>query len=84
MKKLHKTCGKGDTFGECFDLNISEDCVILCRNSGRGWVPFKFLLPHQVYLQDLKDDLKENGDASTIYAVFPVNSYNYIKVAEGS
>ena len=84
MKKLCRTT-KGSS-GKVFDIPnthpLKDNCVILCRNNGGGWKPFKFLLEHQVYLEDIKEDMKEHGGAHVEYAVFRVNPEHYHMLVE--
>lgn len=49
----HKSCF--DSVGGMLSFELPEGCtaVILVGNSGGGWKPFRFLLPHQVYLKDI-------------------------------
>lgn len=59
-----------DSTGGMLDFKLPKDCdlVILMGNRGGGYVPFSSLLPHQVYLNDLREVCKEEG-FEVIYAV---------------
>lgn len=48
------------------------DLVILCGNSGGGYIPYRCLLPHQVYVAELKKAFEEYH-FEVIYAL-PVRS----------
>lgn len=60
--------------GGCLDFNIPKhhDLIILAGNKGGGYIPYKCLLPHQVYLTDLKKDFIEHN-FEVIY-VIPVKA----------
>jgi hypothetical protein len=60
-----------------FKLPLCYDLVILCGNKGGGHTPYKCLLPHQVYLSDIKNDFeKYNFEVITIFPVkSKTNSY---------
>jgi len=55
-----------------FDMPKHHDLIILAGNKGGGYIPYKCLLPHQVYLKDIKKDFEEN-DFEVIY-IIPVKS----------
>lgn len=50
-----------DTHGGGVDFDIPKDCdiIILMGNRGGGYEPYKCLLPHQVYVSDLREDFEE-------------------------
>ncbi len=60
--------------GGMFDFEIPKDCnlVVLAGNKGGGYEPYRCLLPHQVYLSDIKKTFEET-DFEVIY-VIPVDS----------
>jgi len=51
-----------DTHGGGVHFKIPKDCelIILMGNRGGGYVPYKCLLPHQVYVNDLREDFEEH------------------------
>lgn len=63
-----------DKEGGVFDFEIPKhyDLIILAGNKGGGFVPYSCLLPHQVYLSDIKETF-EKTDFEVIY-VIPVKS----------
>jgi len=56
------------------DFKVPKDCdlIILCGNSGGGYRPYQCLLPHQVYVKDIKKTFEEKH-FEVIYAL-PVKS----------
>lgn len=67
-------------FGLGVDLPpMNADLVIVCYNTGAGWVPFSLLLPHQIYFNDLKEVMEEHPGIKE-FAVFPVKSENYLTI----
>jgi hypothetical protein len=55
-----------------FELPEGYDLIVLAGNKGQGYIPYKVLLPHQVYLTDLKETFEKNF-FEVIY-VLPVKS----------
>ena len=70
-----------DEEGGCFNFEVPKYCdlIILCGNKGGGYVPYRCLLPHQVYLKDIKEKFKES-DFEAIF-VLPVKSKNAFLIA---
>ena len=66
--KINKSCF--DELGGCLDFKLPKDCdlIILMGNKGGGYVPYQCLLPHQVYMKDIKETFKEKG-FEVIYVV---------------
>ena len=60
--------------GGMLDFKVPKNCdlIILCGNNGDGYIPYRCLLPHQVYLSDIRETFEEEG-FEVIYVV-PVNS----------
>lgn len=69
-----------DQFGSIsFDVPKDCDLVILMGNRGTGYIPYRCLSPHQVYINDLRETFeKENFEV--IYVV-PVNSDTPFQIA---
>ena len=72
---------RGLANGGRVDFDVPEDCdlVILMGNKGGGYVPYRCLLPHQVYVDDLKDAFEEKH-FEVIY-VIPINSESTFQIA---
>ena len=70
-----------DTHGGGLDFEIPKDCnlIILCGNKGGGLVPYRCLLPHQVYVKDLKETFKETG--FEVITIIPVKSNISVDIA---
>jgi len=80
------TFGKCITIGDGFVDEIAKimknySGIIIMRNKGRGFKPFKLLLKHQLYIETLEKDLEKYND-TTSYTLVPVNSEHYIDVAK--
>lgn len=54
-KNIEKHKSTFDPAGGMLSFELPDGCtsVILVGNNGGGWRPFRFLLPHQVYLGDI-------------------------------
>lgn len=67
--EIHKTGFGGDN-GQ-LHIDIPDDCdlVILASNKGGGIAPYRCLLPHQVYVNDLIKFFLKNPDHKVIYAI---------------
>lgn len=70
--------GKGLAMGGRLDFEVPKDCdlIILAGNKGGGYVPYQCLLPHQVYVEDIKKAFDEYH-FEVIY-VLPVKSADSI------
>ena len=70
-----------DKDGGMLNFNIPKVCdlVILCGNKGEGYKPYKCLLPHQVYLEDIKKAFEEYG--FEVITLFPVKSNSNFNIA---
>ena len=70
-----------DREGGVFDFEVPKDCdlIILCGNKGGGYIPYRCLLPHQVYLKDIKKTFEE--EKFEVIYVIPVNSKKSFKIA---
>ncbi len=94
QEKIHKenqkmVFGKGvkitknhfDTHGGGVDFKIPKNCdlIILMGNKGGGYVPYQCLLPHQVYVTDLREAFEEHG-FEVIYVV-GINSESPFQIA---
>ena len=64
-----------------FDFDIPEDCdlIVLMGNKGSGYVPYRCLLSHQVYLQDIKEAFEK--EHFEVIFVLPVNSLHPFAIA---
>lgn len=81
---MHAPFGRCATLYEAFKKkNIDVDCIIICINRGGGWVPVKFLLPHQFYEDDLKKFQEGIGDTyHGEICAFPVDAKSYVTIAK--
>jgi len=72
---------KGLSMGGMVYKKVPKDCdlIILCGNSGGGHRPYKCLLPHQMYLDDLKEDFEKHG--FEVITIFPVKSKTNLNIA---
>lgn len=72
---------KGLALGGHVDFDVPADCdlVILMGNKGGGYVPYRCLLPHQIYMDDLKADFEKHF-FEVIY-VLPVSSKAPFQIA---
>lgn len=68
---------RGSTFdrspnGGMVDFDVPEGCnaVILMGNKGGGYSPLSYLLPHQVYVNDLREMAEEDG--WEVFYILPV------------
>ena len=70
-----------DTHGGGVSFEIPKDCdlIILCGNSGGGYQPYQCLLPHQVYIKDLKETFKEKH--FEVITIIPVKSDTAMDIA---
>ena len=70
-----------DTLGGGVSFETPKDCdlIILCGNKGGGLSPYRCLLPHQVYVKDLKKTFKETG--FEVITMIPVKSDTSIDLA---
>ena len=77
--EIDKSCF--DDLGGYMDFKIPDDCdcVILMGNKGGGLIPYQLLLPHQVYVSDLKDTFKEEG--FEVIVLIPIKSKDYMNIA---
>ncbi len=76
--KIHKS--SFDNLGGCVDFKVPKDCncVILMGNKGGGLIPYQLLLPHQVYVSDLKKTFKKEG--FEVIVLIPIKSKDYMDV----
>lgn len=67
--------------GGRLDFEVPKDCdlIVLMGNKGGGYVPYRCLLPHQVYLDDIEKDF-EKKNFEVIYAA-PVKSKMPFQIA---
>lgn len=67
--------------GGRLDFEVPKDCdlIILMGNKGGGYVPYRCLLPHQVYLDDIKEAF-EKWFFEVIYVV-PISSKAPFQIA---
>ena len=58
--------------GGMVDFDVPKECgaVILMGNKGGGYSPLRYLLPHQVYVNDLREMAKEDG--WEVFYILPV------------
>ncbi len=87
-KVVKVTKSNFDTTGGNVDFQVPKGCdlIILMGNRGGGFVPYQCLLPHQVYVNDLRKAFKEHG-FEVIYVIgvkskdtFPIvyaNAYGF-------
>ena len=70
-----------DTTGGNVDFDVPKDCdlIILMGNRGGGYVPYSSLLPHQVYMNDIRETFEEE-DFEVIYIV-PIKSKDVFPIA---
>ncbi len=56
-KTVKITKNSFDTHGGGVNFKVPKDCdlIILMGNKGGGYIPYKCLLPHQVYVSDLRE-----------------------------
>jgi hypothetical protein len=76
--KRHVKFRRDSCFGEYADIKTEHSAMIVMANDGYGLKPLSVLLPHQLYLKDIKEMLKIHNQ---IWVV-PVDSAKYQKVAE--
>lgn len=76
-----KTEDKPLALGGRLDFEVPKDCdlIILMGNKGGGYVPYSCLLPHQVYMDDIKNTFEEKG-FEVIYVV-PIKSSDPFHIA---
>lgn len=75
---------KGSGFDELggmvdFDLPKGCDLIILMGNKGGGYVPYNCLLPHQVYVSDLREDFDKHG--FEVISLVGINSKDPFQIA---
>lgn len=63
-----------DEDGGMFNFEIPKDCdlIILAGNKGGGYIPYNCLLPHQVYLSDIKETFEK--EHFEVIFMIPFNS----------
>lgn len=72
---------RGLANGGRLDFEVPKDCdlVILMGNKGDGHIPYRCLLPHQVYVDDIKKAFEEQH-FEVIY-ILPVSSKAPFQIA---
>ncbi len=60
---------RDDTFGTYLDYQVEDGAVILCTNDGTGWQPKQFLLPHQVYLEYIKEMFAQGAEVVAAFHI---------------
>ena len=70
-----------DNLGKQLSFDIPEGCdlIVLAGNIGGGWLPYRCLLPHQVYVEDLRKAFEEKR--FEVIAVMPLVSKNVFSIA---
>lgn len=90
MKKKFKFLGgkrlvkiSRTSFGDMLDFKVPDDCdlIVISTNRGGGWEPKMMCLPHQFYVEKLREMLKENPDCRWI-GVHAINSKTLVDVWE--
>ena len=80
-KSVKLTKSAFDTHGGGVNFQVPKDCnvVILMGNKGSGLRPYQLLLPHQIYVSDLREKFEKEG--FEVIVLVPVNSKDYMDVA---
>lgn len=63
-----------DSTGGMLSFEVPKDCnlIVLMGNRGGGYVPYRCLLPHQVYLRDIREAFEKH--AFEVIYVVPISS----------
>lgn len=71
----------GERYGGMLHFDVPKDCdlIVLMGNIGGGYVPFRCLLPHQVYMDDIRKAFDEKH-FEVIYVV-PISSKAPFQIA---
>ena len=82
MKNLNKDKVKirlDKNFGKWFDIDMPNDCdvIIVCKIAEHGLIPFRILLPAQLYQKDITQLLKKETDIKQI-TIIPARSKDYV------
>ena len=62
-----------------FDIPKNCSAIILMGNRGGGLQPYRLLLPHQVYISDIRDAFTKNH--FEVISFVPVNHKDYVDLA---
>ena len=70
-------------FGDAYEFPyITAPLIIVFVTGSRGRVPMRILLPHQLYVEDVKEMLEEVDEPVAYVQVCPVHSTAFIRVCD--